>query len=459
MSLNNIDKTQASRTEDELRALVDAIYNSPAGTQETNWLEWKSALDLSTAEGRFAVAKAMLGFANRSVAQAQLAFEGVAYMVVGVEPGSAAGVPNFDHSTLGQRIKTYADGPRWTPHYLAFSGVTVLVIVIEAPRAGDPIHTLLKEFSNDKTRHRAGTIFHRGAAHTEPAGSKEIEMLGKRLLDGVRQPDLDLELISASSPLTRLRAGSEELEDWLGRHEVYVRAKSGAPPPPPPRQPTTPQSPFERFAGLTSFASGIGTPWANALYAKTEDGQEFDRRVRSYLDELRGGLLVSNLIRNIVRSDENKVYFSVGNTTDDPVSGVQLTVVVPTSGLLVYTDPPSVDRLPSLPKWPDSFRDHMVTPASVLAQQHYDFDPTAGSVTNMSETFEITWDVSDLRPGEWSRTLEITIVAGAGAPDELEIEMIARAMDRRRNVTEKATLIVSSNQWTVDDWFNAAPGK
>jgi hypothetical protein len=190
MSLNNIDNAQASRTEDELRALVEAVYNSSAGTQETNWLEWKSALDLSTPEGRFAVAKAILGLANRSVAQAQLAFEGVAYMVVGVEPGAAAGVPNFDHATLGQRIKTYADGPRWTPHYIAFSGANVLVIAVEAPQAGDPIHTLQKAFSNGKVGHYAGTIFHRGTAHTEPAGPKEVAMLAERFAASAVAADL-----------------------------------------------------------------------------------------------------------------------------------------------------------------------------------------------------------------------------------------------------------------------------
>ena len=63
-------------------------------------MEWKSSLDLGAPEGRFTVAKAILGFANRAVDQAQLAFEGVAYLVVGVEPGAAAGVINVDHATL-----------------------------------------------------------------------------------------------------------------------------------------------------------------------------------------------------------------------------------------------------------------------------------------------------------------------------------------------------------------------
>jgi predicted HTH transcriptional regulator len=134
------------------------------------------------------IAERVVGFANRSVAEAQRACEGAAYLIIGVEPENAPGVPNFDHATLGQRSKTYADGPRWTPHYVEFLGVTVLVIVIEAPRAGDPIHALQKEFSNDKTRHQAGIVFHRGGAHTQPAGPKEIAMLQERLLEGQRQP-------------------------------------------------------------------------------------------------------------------------------------------------------------------------------------------------------------------------------------------------------------------------------
>lgn len=168
MSLNNFATAVACRTDDERAALVEAIHSSPSHSQETNWLEWKNGLDPGTNEGRFAIAKAILGFANRAVDQAQLACEGVAYMVVGVQPGAVAGVPSFDHAALGQKIKTYADEPRWTPHYVGFDGKTVLVILVEPPRAGDPIHTLQKEFTKDRTTHRAGTVFHRGTAHTEP---------------------------------------------------------------------------------------------------------------------------------------------------------------------------------------------------------------------------------------------------------------------------------------------------
>lgn len=458
MSLSNIDKTRQLRTEDELRELVEAIRDSPTGTQETNWLEWKCGLALGAAEGRFAVAKAILGFANRSVAQAQLALEGVAYMVVGVEPGAAPGIAAFDHATLGQRIKTYADGPRWTPHYVDLAGVTVLVIVIEPPRPGDPIHTLQKEFSNDKTRHQAGTVFHRGTAHTEPAGPREIAMLQERLLEGQRQPQLDLALVSVAEPLTRLNASRELVDDWLTRHERYVRANSGEPPPPPPPPPREPQTPYERLAGLSGLSAGIGSSLWAGVFADRKGKAEFDQRVKIYLAKVRRGM-VRHIIKNIVSSDDkNKAYFAVGNLTDDPVAGVQFTATIPRRNLLVFTSAPSGDPLPPLPKWPHEFRDRMASNVALSAlPQDYDFDPHGGSVTETNDGFEVTWDVGDLRPSEWSRQLEITVVPGLDAPDEVEVTMTASAMNRRRRVTDAATLTISSDHWTPDDFYVAEP--
>lgn len=455
MSLNDLDTTRDFRTPDELRELVEAIYNSPPNTQEANWLEWKRSLDLGAAVGRFAVAKAILGFANRSVEQAQLKCAGVAYMVVGAEPAAAPGVIPVDHATLGQRIRTYADGPRWSPYYVALAGVEVLVIMIEPPRGGDPIHALQKTFSNSKSGHYAGTVFHRGAAHTEPAGPKEIHMLGERLLRGARHPDLDLRINATAEPFTRLNAGTKEVGHWLTRHEQYVRANSGAPLPPPPPPPREPQTPVDGIVGLSGLSSSIGSAFLSGLYAKTKDSEEFDRRVDRYIDQLRRGMLCNNCVKSIVRADTmNKARFAVGNLTDDPVAGVQLEVTIPRAMVLVFTSPPRVDHLPPIPRWPDEFRDGMVqVPQSALSQD-YDFDRRRGSVVTKAEAFVVTWDIGDLRSGEWSRPCAITVVPGPTAPDEVEVTMTVRAMNRRRRVTDTATLAISSNEWTPDDLFD-----
>lgn len=63
------------------------------------------------------------------------------------------------------------------------------------------------------------------------------------------------------------------------------------------------------------------------MYADPKDAKEFERRVAEYLSQVRAGLL-DHLVRTVVESDKNKVYFTVGNETDDSVTGVQLTVVL-----------------------------------------------------------------------------------------------------------------------------------
>lgn len=86
------------------------------------------------------------GFANRSVEDARLNFGGVAYMVVGVEPSAAAGIPAIDHADLAPGIKTYAATPRFTPPTIRFASVEVLVVVVEPPELGDSAHTLQKQY-------------------------------------------------------------------------------------------------------------------------------------------------------------------------------------------------------------------------------------------------------------------------------------------------------------------------
>ncbi len=457
ITLSDIDTTRAMRTDDELRMLVEAIHGSPAGTQETNWLEWKNGLDLTKAADKFAVSKAILGFANRSVEQAQLACEGVAYMVVGVEPGAAAGVGTVDHAELGQAIKTYVNGARWTPFYIPFEDVTVLVIVVEAPRPGDPIRTLQKTY-NDGAKYNAaaGTVFHRGTAHTEPAGTGEIDMLSRRLIQGAQRPELDLALRCDAQPITRISVEQEQLEDWLRRHEAYIRANSGKLPdrPTPPARPAGPAG----LVGVSAFdlSGSFGSSLFGNLFAAPKDAKEFENRVKDYLGKVRR-LLLDNVVRVIVQDDDlNTVQLTVGNETDDPMSGVQLTVRIPKSGLLVYTSPPSVDDLPLRPKWPDPLDQIRATAlASSYRSPSLDFYPHAGSVVDKGDVFETTWDVGDLRPHEEVDGYIITVVAGPHAPDQLPVEMIARAMDRRGTRTKTEQLVIAAELWTIDDFCDA----
>ena len=97
----DIDTSQALRTADELTALIRAIYDSDGAVdEETPWVEWKGTLPLDKPAGQFPIAKAILGFSNRDPERARTACDGVAYMVVGVGPGSVDGVTPVDGATL-----------------------------------------------------------------------------------------------------------------------------------------------------------------------------------------------------------------------------------------------------------------------------------------------------------------------------------------------------------------------
>jgi hypothetical protein len=443
------------RTDNELRGLVEDIHGSPSRTQETNWVEWKNHLDITTPAGKFAVAKAIIGFSNRSVEQASRACEGVAYVVIGVEPGAADGVARDDHAKLDQGLKTFVDGPRFHPFDVPFSDVTVLVVVVEPPRAGDRIHTLQKEFD----KYRAGTIFHRGAAQSEPASPSQVRMLEERLLGGVRQQDIDLTLRGAADPLTRISVDQKQLDDWLHRHEAYVRANSGKPPnrPAPRARPTGPQG----LTGMSAFdlVGDFGGSLIGGLYTNPEETEEFEKRLEGYMAKMRR-LLLDHVVRDVALDDDvNTVHFHVGNETDDPVSAVQQTVRIPKGGLLVYTSPPRVDDLPPLPKWPDALdRIRGNALAAALRSQPLDFYPHSGSVVETADAFEVTWDVGDIRPRDRSpRDFTITVITGLNAPEQISVELIARAMDRRGTQPMTVPLTVCPDTWTIDDFYDAEP--
>ena len=448
VTLDDLDRSRALRTPAELRELVEAIRDSPPDSQETNWVEWKSGLDLSSKEGRFSIARAVLGFANREVTLASNVFEGVAYMVVGAEPGAVAGVTVIDSAKLEQGVRTYLDGPRWTPHYVQVDGKDVLVIAVEPPRPGDTIHTLLKEYSSDKptesTRdkdrpaaNRRGTVFHRGAARTEQAGPAEIEMLVQRRVDGTRQPGVELAMAMTALPLIRLDLSPDALDEWMQQHERSIRANSGAPKQPP-AAPRTPAG-AGTFGLPTSYLTAEG--YLGSGY-REQDARTFEAQVSEYLDAKRAALL-PQLVGAVVRSNGNKVSFVVTNDSDDSITGVQLTVRFPRNEIVVRSVAPRARSVPTVPRWPDPL-DLKRWPS------HLPTMPSGGDqiVEVISkEWIEATFEIGDLRPRERDRTVALTVVPTMHAPDMIPLKLTARAMDRRGTTTEEAALVVGDDSW------------
>ncbi|MDQ1446339.1 MAG: hypothetical protein QOF60_661 [Actinomycetota bacterium] len=184
----------------DLGRVVQAVVDADAH-DEADWIEWKSDPDLSTKRGCFSIARTILGMANRVPAAANLVCEGLGYIVVGAEPGNLAGVVSVDPADLDQILAPWlggVEGPRYTPTYVLIDGRKVLVVVVEAPKNGDPIYALRKESEGG----RDGDVFVRKSGRTERANSADLKALMERAAaDNAATPDLDVSLVG-SIPLS-----------------------------------------------------------------------------------------------------------------------------------------------------------------------------------------------------------------------------------------------------------------
>ena len=126
-----------SLSDAQLRSLAKEIHDGIIGS-ETDWLEWKSALDLAKAKARFEVSRQILGMANRAPGLARRNRGGYGYILVGVEQGAMRGTDRFDPAQLHDWINPYigATGPAWQHRYIDVDNTTVLAIEVDPPNPG-----------------------------------------------------------------------------------------------------------------------------------------------------------------------------------------------------------------------------------------------------------------------------------------------------------------------------------
>ena len=209
-----VDFSRAPRSPTELLALVQAVFGAPTGEPETDYIEWKGLWDLREQVGhRFAAAKHILGFANRAVDRAAAQLDGCAYILAGVEPQNAPGVPQEDPATLSDWFGAYVGthGPQWSLHWVALNDVKVLVIIVEAPRWGDPIRTLQKPYNHAASGH----IFVRRHGQTEQASPAEVHMLEERYKRGTDRIGATVAFVGPPRPVSAYTAELVDRAAWL----------------------------------------------------------------------------------------------------------------------------------------------------------------------------------------------------------------------------------------------------
>ncbi|MFI6244096.1 RNA-binding domain-containing protein [Micromonospora sp. NPDC050795] len=124
-----MDTTRRPVRPSEWLAVLDAVYNAEQSDEQT-WLEWKSSLDLHSKEQMAKiVSKAIIAMANRDPNEAALTVGGIGILLIGIDPGSVAGVDQVDNADLDQMIANYigSDGPVWQPHWTQYQGMQILL--------------------------------------------------------------------------------------------------------------------------------------------------------------------------------------------------------------------------------------------------------------------------------------------------------------------------------------------
>jgi len=145
----DVDLSRPIRSLAEQVALIKAVASASAAETEKDWIEWKSEVDLAELAWQSTVARHVLGFANRDPDLAASAAHGCSYVLLGVEPGRILGTKAYDPADIDQWVRAFLgtgrDSPVWRPEYIGVDGMTVLLVSIEPPAWGDPIHTLKKQ--------------------------------------------------------------------------------------------------------------------------------------------------------------------------------------------------------------------------------------------------------------------------------------------------------------------------
>ncbi len=303
-----VDIARALRRPLDLVGLVEAVV-AAGSSDEGSWIEWKSELDLSSAEGAFKAARTILGFANRMPDTAGNFCEGLSYLIIGAEPGNVIGTPAIDGADLDQKFSKYlgTDGPTWSPMYVTVQGENVLVVVVEAPRWGDHIHALRRSYE----RAFVGTVYVRRQAQTVPADPHELRQLEERLLRGLQAPELEgLQVgfrVGDPDAIVVVDPTPGEVDKWIEERRTGIRAY------------------HERVLGEQRSPSP-GTI-ADVVFAKAAAPRINDEGIEAHLQACRE-VLFDAARRVMIEAEIGLLTMTVSNPSTRTLEDVELTLVV-----------------------------------------------------------------------------------------------------------------------------------
>jgi hypothetical protein len=364
----NLDTSAPIRSLARKRELVRAIYKAPASEQETDWLEWKSVVELTAKRWRAELSRQALGMANRDPEVAAKWAGGCGFVVLGVSPGLLDGTPVHDNADIEAWLTPYIgrapNAPEWASEYVEVQGKQILIVTVEPPQPGQPAWPCRKTYTPDRNKGedpkwavRDGAVYVRHQASTEEASSDDIEMLSRRAAgSGRRLGGISLAL-ARGCKAAAVDATEETIAAWEKREREALK-----PPPPLPSKPAT-TVPMDRLAGSSLEASVNALaqlaaqmkdlPLGAGLKPDTRTAQDYQAEVDGYIAKATKAM-PGVLIRRTCERPLGRIALSVRNSTDDPIHKLRVELVIAAKGVMALLD----DELPDakLPKRPIMLR-------------------------------------------------------------------------------------------------------
>ncbi len=420
------DTTRAPRRPSELVALVEAVVAADPA-DESDWLEWKSTLNLGRAEGRFAVARAVLGLSNRRPDHALRVCEGHGYVIVGAEPGQVGGVEDVDPAVLDDGLSPYlggSQGPRWAATYVAVASRKVLVVTVDPPRDGDPIFCLRRAYMNA----RDGTVYIRRPGKTVPASTADMSYLSERLLQRSAVAPLALQLEAVGTvPLRWFDAGDLDaaVNEWLAREAEAQLADAAE---------TDRQRRAPKHIDIDELRNSSDLPGAAQQMADLQGSiaesvafslggrdtrtlEEFEEQVASWAEEVRAIAFQVAAARFLAG---NLIKFVIVNPVERHLADVHVIVHIP-GEVRGFDEPLDEVDLPAPPR-----RFGEPKSLEVFAPRLGDLSPSFGTPTIPPQqwiedgSINFRWNVGDLRPLESDESEEVFLFVPA-LPDDGQI--------------------------------------
>ncbi|MFJ6411139.1 helix-turn-helix domain-containing protein [Streptomyces hydrogenans] len=461
------DQTAAAVRLDQKQALITATYRADA-TDEVGWLEWKSHLDLTDRRSFFTIAKAVLGFANRMPDRALRTAEGHGYLLVGVEPGQARGVEEIDSVELYRNLESYLGSdigrlcqPTVVPVDLGNGLVNVLLVDVEPPQWGDPLHVLRKGYHDVA----AGAVFVRHDGRTERATPEDFDHLNERARRAPRQVRLSAAVL-AGVPLQPVDQGPEACESWLALEAERCHASLDSPIPP------AGENDHHTGAGGNSLAiadilAQVRTR-SLGIDADPRSREQYLREVTRHIEECEEQ--IPQAVRRAAAICMDPFVLRVTNLTDLNLANVEIQLYIPGNveavhpltrtvkeSLTGFPAPPKPFGTPATALFPfqPSIPQGLIS-SNLMNHPSLTYNPFRPDIANGGST-TITFPLGHIRPRQHADSEDIVVIVTAPAPSTIAATWSATCSNHDTVITGSLELVVGELPLSLTDLFEEAP--